>query len=57
MKENGFENKNKADSLTEKDFNEFLSATGEEQWKILLAHAERNETNIRIKRSKKHEEE
>ena len=38
--------------LTEKDFKEFLSATGEEQWKILLAHAERNNKNIQIRRLK-----
>ena len=44
------ENKNTA--LTEKDFNDFLSATGEEQWKILLAHAERNKKIIQIRRLK-----
>ena len=32
--------------LTEKDFNEFISATGEEQWKILIAHAEKNKKTI-----------
>ena len=32
--------------LTEKDFNEFLSATGEEQWQILLAHAQKNQKII-----------
>lgn len=36
--------------LTEADFDEFLSATGEEQWKILLAHAERNKKIIRLRR-------
>ncbi|MDE7182756.1 MAG: hypothetical protein K2O41_07020 [Clostridia bacterium] len=44
------ENENTA--LTEKDFNEFLSATGEAQWKILLAHAERNKKIIQIRRLK-----
>ncbi len=39
-------------ALTEKDFNEFLSATGEEQWKILLSHAERNKKIIQIRRLK-----
>ena len=39
-------------ALTEKDLNEFLSATGEEQWKILLAHAERNKKIIQIRRIK-----
>ena len=38
--------------LTEKDFQEFLSATGREQWKILLEHAERNNKNIQIRRLK-----
>ncbi|MDE6442527.1 MAG: hypothetical protein K2L12_07255 [Clostridia bacterium] len=46
MKENEFA------ALTEKDFNEFLSATGEERWKILLAHAERNNKIIQIRRLK-----
>ncbi|MBD5131823.1 MAG: hypothetical protein HDT28_04420 [Clostridiales bacterium] len=36
--------------LTEDDFNEFLAATGEAQWKILLAHAERNNKTIQIRR-------
>ncbi|MDE6104541.1 MAG: hypothetical protein K2G38_02480 [Clostridia bacterium] len=44
------ENENTA--LTEKDFNEFLSAKGEAQWKILLAHAERNKKIIQIRRLK-----
>ena len=42
--------------LTEKDFNEFLSATGKEQWKILLAHAERNKKIIQIRRLKNMEQ-
>ncbi|MDE6585142.1 MAG: hypothetical protein K2K80_00475 [Clostridia bacterium] len=44
--------KNENTALTEKDFNEFLSATGNEQWKILLAHAERNKKIIQIRRIK-----
>lgn len=43
---------NKDTALTEKDFNEFMSATGEEQWKILLAHAERNKKIIQNKKTK-----
>ena len=43
---------NKSTALTEKDFKEFLSAMGEEQWKILLAHAERNKKIIQIRRIK-----
>lgn len=39
-------------TLTEKDFQEFLSATGKEQWKILLAHAEKNRKIIQIRRTK-----
>lgn len=39
-------------ALTEKDFQEFLSATGEEQWKILLAHAEKNDATIKMKKLK-----
>ncbi|MDE6412082.1 MAG: hypothetical protein K2L02_06100 [Clostridia bacterium] len=39
-------------ALTEKDFQEFLSATGKEQWKILLAHAEKNKKIIQIRRTK-----
>lgn len=49
------ENKNKQNEtygLTEKDFNEFLTATGEEQFRILLAHAEKNKKAIRIRRMK-----
>ena len=42
----------KKTALTEKDFNEFLSATGDERWKILLAHAERNNKTIHIRRNK-----
>ena len=38
--------------LTEKDLNEFLSATGEEQWRILLDHAEINKKIIKIRRIK-----
>ena len=36
--------------ITEKDFQEFLSAAGEERWKILLAHAEKNKKTIQIRR-------
>lgn len=43
---------NESTALTEKDFNEFLSATGKEQWNILLAHAERNKKIIQIRRLK-----
>ena len=42
----------KETALTEKDFQEFLSATGKEQWKILLAHAEKNKKIIQIRRTK-----
>lgn len=37
---------NESVGLTERDFNEFLTATGEEQWHILLAHAEKNKKNV-----------
>ena len=43
---------NESVAITEKDFMEFLSATGEQQWKILLAHAERNKKIIQIRRLK-----
>lgn len=39
-------------ALTNKDLTEFLSASDKEQWKILLAHAERNKKNIQIMRLK-----
>lgn len=39
-------------AITDADFQEFLSATGKEQWKILLAHAERNKKIIQIRRIK-----
>ena len=38
--------------LTNADFQEFLSAAGEEQWKLLLAHAERNKKMIQLRRIK-----
>ena len=38
--------------LTEKDLNEFLSATGDRQWQILLDHAETNKKIIKIRRIK-----
>ncbi|MDE6200682.1 MAG: hypothetical protein K2M47_02210 [Clostridiales bacterium] len=38
--------------ITEKDFRQFLSATGKEQFKILLSHAERNKKIIQIRRTK-----
>ena len=41
-----------ASALTDADFNEFLSATGDAQWELLLAHAEKNKKIIRIRRSK-----
>ena len=43
---------NESTVLTEKDFQEFLSATGREQWNILLAHAEKNRKIIQIRRTK-----
>ncbi|MDE7439316.1 MAG: hypothetical protein K2N23_02265 [Clostridia bacterium] len=46
----------KTSGLTEKDLQKFLSATGSEQWKILLAHAERNKKIIQIRRIKKMEQ-
>lgn len=52
MKKENINENNEATALTEKDFNEFLSATGEEQFKILLAHAERNKKIIQIRRLK-----
>ncbi|MDE6029708.1 MAG: hypothetical protein K2F90_05275 [Clostridiales bacterium] len=39
-------------AITEKDFQQFLTATGDEQWKILLSHAERNKKIIQIRRLK-----
>ena len=33
---------NESVAITEEEFKRFLSATGEEQWKLLLAHAEKN---------------
>ena len=39
-------------ALTAEDLNEFLSATDDEQWNILVAHAERNEKIIRERKSK-----
>lgn len=39
-------------AITDKDFQQFLSATGDERWKILLAHAERNKKTIQIRRLK-----
>ena len=45
------DSQNEPVTITEKDFREFLSATGEEQWKILLAHAEKNEKNITSKKN------
>ena len=32
---------NEHDEITEEEFKEFLTATGEERWKILLAHYEK----------------
>ena len=37
-------------ALSEKDLKECLSASGEQQWNILLAHAERNKKIIQIRR-------
>lgn len=39
-------------AITEEDFQEFLSAMGKEQWKILLAHAEKNKKIVQIRRLK-----
>lgn len=47
---------NEAVAITEEDFKRFLSATGEEQWKLLLAHAEKNKKIIKIRRTKKMEQ-
>ncbi len=53
MKQNEKTNEqNESVVITEKDFQEFLSATGEKQWKILLAHAEKNRKIIQIRRTK-----
>lgn len=38
--------------ITEQDFQRFLSSKGEEQWKVLLAHAEKNNKIIKIRRLK-----
>ncbi len=54
MKQNENTNEqNESVAITEQDFQEFLSATGEEQWKILLTHAEKNKKIIQIRRTKK----
>ena len=42
----------KTEGLTQKEFEEFLSASGDEQWRILLVHAQKNEKVIRVKKSK-----
>ncbi|MDE7395256.1 MAG: hypothetical protein K2M95_03955 [Clostridiales bacterium] len=47
------ENKqNETEAITAEEFQAFLSATGEEQWNILLAHAEKNKKIIQIRRLK-----
>lgn len=51
--ENAEENQSESVALTEKDFDEFLAAVESERWKILLAHAERNNKSIQIRRLKK----
>ena len=38
-----------SEAITEEDFKEFLSATGEKQWEILLAHAEKNKKIVQAK--------
>lgn len=38
--------------LTQEDFKEFLNATGEKQWQILLLHAKKNKKIIQIRRLK-----
>ena len=44
-------------AITEEDLKEFLSAkTYEEQFKILLAHSEKNQKSIEAKKEKKPEE-
>ncbi len=52
MKKESMNDNNDVTALTVDDFNEFLSATGEAQWKILLAHAEKNKKIIQIRRTK-----
>lgn len=43
---------NETVTITDEDFQEFLSAKGEKQWKLLLAHAEKNKRIIKIRRLK-----
>lgn len=42
--------------ITEAEFMEFLSSMGEKRWKILLHHAEKNNTTIKIRRKEKMEQ-
>lgn len=48
--------KNEVVAITEDEFKRFISATGEEQWKLLLAHAEKNKNIIQIRRIKEMEQ-
>lgn len=50
MKNEDFENG--PDELSGEDFKEFLSATGDARWKILLAHAERNKKTLLTRKQK-----
>ncbi len=52
MNKENINEKDEPVGITGQDFQEFLSATGEEQWKILLTHAERNKKIIQIRRTK-----
>lgn len=49
---NNIKEQDQSSVITEKDFQDFLSATGEEQLRILLAHSERNKKFIQIRRTK-----
>lgn len=50
--EQNVKEQNESVAIMEKEFQEFLTATGDEQWKILLAHAEKNKKIIQIRRTK-----
>lgn len=46
-----------SDSISKEEFDTFLKASGEEQWKILLKHAEKNNKIIILRRKKQMEQE
>lgn len=48
--------RNETEAITAEAFQAFLSATGEQRWKILLAHAEKNKKIIQIRRLKEMEQ-